>query len=100
LLSQGGAAAVATPLMGPISHAVVSTLGDTVLVEVGMHTGFELSTKAANSVIGDKMADKLSGPVLRSWRSFTGADGPGWATTGVKSVSITLRYKGVPSDAA
>jgi hypothetical protein len=98
--SQGGAAAVATPLMGPISDVVVSTLGDSVLVDVGMHTGFELSAKAANSAVGDKVTDKLSGPALRSWRSFTGNGTPGWATTGVKNVSITLMYKGIPSDAA
>ena len=39
--------------MGPVSDAVVSTFGDTILVEMGMHVGFELTAKVANDLVLD-----------------------------------------------
>jgi hypothetical protein len=36
---------------------VVSTLGDGVLIEVGLHTSFELSTKATDAIVWDKVAE-------------------------------------------
>ncbi len=82
-------AAVAAPVMGPVSDVVVSTLGDTILVEVGMHVGFDLITKAANDLIIDG-AIKKAFPI-HSRRL---------ETTGVKTMTITLKYKHVPEDAS
>lgn len=82
-------AAVAAPVMGPVSDVVVSTLGDTILVEVGMHVGFDLTTKAANDLIFDG-AIKKAFPI-HSRRL---------ETTGVKTMTITLKYKHVPEDAS
>ncbi|OJT02818.1 hypothetical protein TRAPUB_6674 [Trametes pubescens] len=89
IAATGGMAAVAAPVMGPVSDVVVSTLGDTILVEVGMHVGFDLTTKAANDLIIDG-AIKKAFPI-HSRRL---------ETTGVKTMTITLKYKHVPEDAS
>ncbi|KAG6889654.1 hypothetical protein C0995_015770 [Termitomyces sp. Mi166 len=86
---QGGVAAVAAPVMGPISDVIVSTFGDTILVELGMHTGFELSTKAVNDLIFDKPVDALI-PIHSECLE----------TTGVKELTITLKYRHLMDDAA
>ena len=52
-------AAVAAPVMGPVSDAIVTSLGDSILVEIGMHAGFELTTKLANDLVIDKSIDHI-----------------------------------------
>ncbi|OSD08181.1 hypothetical protein PYCCODRAFT_1430340 [Trametes coccinea BRFM310] len=89
IAATGGVAAVAAPVMGPVSDAVVSTLGDTILVEMGMHVGFDLTTKAANDLIFDGAIKQVV--PIHSRRL---------ATTGVKTMTITLKYKHVPEDAS
>lgn len=75
--------------MGPVSDVVVSTFGDTILVEMGMHVGFDLTAKAANDLVFDG-AIKTVVPIHSSRL----------ATTGVKTITITLKYKHVPEDAS
>lgn len=88
-VAQGGVAAVAAPVMGPVSDMVVSTFGDTILVEMGMHVGFDLTAKAANDLVFDG-AIKTFVPIHSSRLE----------TTGVKTMTITLKYKHVPEDAS
>ncbi len=88
-LLQGGVAAVAAPVMGPVSDAIVSTLGDTILVEMGMHVGFDLTAKAANDLILDKAIKEVF--PIHSKRL---------ETTSVKTMLITLKYKHTIEDAA
>jgi hypothetical protein len=75
--------------MGPISDVVLSSLGDTILVEIGLHTGFELSAKAANDLVFDHTAKKLI--PIHSERLETHA---------IKVLLITLSYKHTMGDAA
>ncbi|KAI0360524.1 hypothetical protein OH77DRAFT_1445395 [Trametes cingulata] len=89
IAATGGMAAVAAPVMGPVSDVVVSTLGDTILVEMGMHVGFDLTTKAANDLIFDGAIKQVF--PIHSRRL---------ETTGVKTMTITLKYKHVPEDAS
>lgn len=80
---------MAAPVMGPVSDAIVSSLGDTILVEVGTHLGFELTTKVANDLILDKAIKKIV--PIHSDRL---------ATTSVKELLITLTYKHTIEDAS
>lgn len=82
-------AAVAAPVMGPVSDAVISTLGDSILVELGLHAGFEISTKIANDLIIDKSIKRAI--PIHSKRL---------ETTGIKVLLITLKYKHTVEDAA
>lgn len=75
--------------MGPVSDVVVGTLGDTILVEIGLHAGFEMTTKVANDLIFDGAVKKMV--PIHSGRL---------ETTGVKVLLITLKYKHTMSDAA
>lgn len=81
--------AIAAPVMGPISDAVVSSFGDTILVEIGLHTGFELTTKAANDLVLEHTI-KHAIPVHSSRLE----------TTSVKTLTITLKYKHTVEDAS
>ncbi|KAI0746945.1 hypothetical protein C8Q80DRAFT_1178487 [Daedaleopsis nitida] len=89
IAATGGVAAVAAPVMGPVSDVVVSTFGETILVEMGMHVGFDLTAKAANDLVFDG-AIKTFVPIHSSRLE----------TTGVKTMTITLKYKHVPEDAS
>ena len=75
--------------MGPVSDAVVGSFGDTLLVEIGLHSGFEVSTKVANDLILDHTIKHIipspSGRV---------------ETTGVKTLLVTLKYKHTIEDAS
>ena len=82
-------AAVAAPVMGPVSDAIVTTLGDSILVEIGVHTGFELTTKLANDLVIDKAVNHII--PIHSDRL---------QTTGIKELLITLKYKHTIEDAA
>lgn len=75
--------------MGPVSDAVVSTFGDTILVEMGMHVGFDLTAKVANDLVLDGAIKQVV--PIHSTRL---------ETTGVKTMTITLKYKHVPEDAS
>ncbi|KAF9446574.1 hypothetical protein P691DRAFT_732953 [Macrolepiota fuliginosa MF-IS2] len=89
IAATGGMAAVAAPAMGPISDIVVTSLGDSILVELGFHAGFELSTKAANDLVFEHTANKLI--PIHSERL---------ETTAVKVLLITLKYRHTMEDAA
>ena len=80
---------MAAPVMGPISDAIVATLGDTILVELGMHAGFEATTKLANDLVLDKAINAVI-PI----HSAT------FETTGIKEILITLKYKQTMTDAS
>lgn len=82
-------AAVAAPVMGPVSDVIVGTLGDSILVEIGVHTGFELTTKLANDLVIDKTIKHMI--PIHSKRL---------ETTGIKELLITLKYKHTIEDAA
>lgn len=82
-------AAVAAPVMGPVSDAIVSTVGDSILVEMGMHTGFDLTMKLADDLVFEKPIDEMV--PLHSRRL---------ETTGVKTMLITLKYKHTVEDAS
>lgn len=75
--------------MGPVSDTIVSTFGDTILVEMGMHVGFDLTAKAANDLVFDGAIKQIV-PIHSSRLE----------TTGVKTMTITLKYKHVPEDAS
>lgn len=49
IAGTGGTAAVAAPVMGPVSDALISSVGDSIVVEIGLHTGFDLGTKVLYS---------------------------------------------------
>ncbi|KAH7910350.1 hypothetical protein BJ138DRAFT_1153138 [Hygrophoropsis aurantiaca] len=89
IMATGGVAAIAAPVMGPVSDAMMSTVGDSILLEMGLHTGFELSTKAADDLILDGAIKKVV--PLHSNRL---------ETTGVKTMTITLSYKHTIEDAS
>ncbi|KAJ3747832.1 hypothetical protein DFH05DRAFT_1391631 [Lentinula detonsa] len=89
IAATGGFAAIASPVMGPVSDLVVSSFGDTILVELGLHAGFDLTTKAANDLIiehGIKHAIPIHSSRLE--------------TTHVKVLLITLKFKHTMEDAA
>jgi len=75
--------------MGPVADVVVTSFGDTILVELGMHAGFDLTTKVANDLVFKKPLNKLL--PIHSRRL---------ETTGVKVLLITLKHKHTMSDAA
>lgn len=88
-VSKGGVAAVAAPVMGPISDLVVSSVGDSILVEIGLHTGFEVTAKMANDLVIDK-------PI----KHYIPVHSKRLETTGVKVLLITLKYKHTFEDAS
>ncbi|KAH8116134.1 hypothetical protein DFH11DRAFT_1832287 [Phellopilus nigrolimitatus] len=89
IAGTGGAAAVAAPVMGPVSDIVLDTLGSSLLVEVGMHAGFAASTELANDlVISHGITHALPPPSARL------------ATTHVKTLLATLKYRHTLGDAA
>ncbi|KAF8156714.1 hypothetical protein B0H34DRAFT_710311 [Crassisporium funariophilum] len=89
IAATGGMAAVAAPVMGPVSDVFVTSFGDTILVELGLHAGYDLTTKVANDLVFDKTIKKLV-PIHSSRLE----------TTGVKVLLITLKYKHTMTDAA
>ncbi|TFY79668.1 hypothetical protein EWM64_g4345 [Hericium alpestre] len=75
--------------MGPVSDAILSTVGDSILVEVGMHAGFKLSMDATNDLVFEK-------PL----KAVTPAYDKMLETTSVKTILITLKYKHTREDAS
>jgi hypothetical protein len=68
---------------------VFASFGDTILVEIGLHTGFELTTKAANDLLIEKPI-KHAIPIHSKRLE----------TTGIKELTITLKFKHTVEDAA
>jgi hypothetical protein len=103
-------AAVAAPAMGPVSDIIIGTIGDSLVVEMGMNVGFGVSAKLA-----DDLVRTLSAACAVFERELTLADvqiiGHGvnkiipihskrLETTGIKTMLITLKYKHIQEDAA
>ncbi|TFK28582.1 hypothetical protein FA15DRAFT_665299 [Coprinopsis marcescibilis] len=82
IAATGGMAAVAAPVMVPVSEAAVATFGSTIIVEMGLSAGFSLTTKVANDLVFSKPINKLV--PIHSARL---------QTTGVKVLTITLKNK-------
>lgn len=82
-------AAVAAPVMGPVADAVVSTVGDSILVEIGFSAGFHGATALANDLVIEK---PLKAIIPKHSKVLE--------TTSVKSILITLKYKQTITDAA
>ncbi|THU94709.1 hypothetical protein K435DRAFT_899357 [Dendrothele bispora CBS 962.96] len=89
IAATGGFAAVASPVMGPVSDLVVSSFGDTILVELGLHAGFDLTTKAANDLV-----------IEHSIKHAIPIHSKRLETTHVKVLLITLKFKSTVEDAA
>ncbi|KAA1473059.1 hypothetical protein DENSPDRAFT_839482 [Dentipellis sp. KUC8613] len=89
IAATGGMAAVAAPVMGPVSDVIVNAVGDSILVEVGMHAGFKLSVEAANDLVFDKPIKKIIPAYDKMLES-----------THVKTILITLKYKHTLEDAS
>ncbi|TFK47589.1 hypothetical protein OE88DRAFT_1665816 [Heliocybe sulcata] len=88
-VATGGTAAIATPVMGPISDVVTSSIADSILVEVGLNAGFDLATTAADDLVFGDTTDLLL-PVHSKRLE----------TTNVKELLITLKYKHTVTDAS
>ncbi|KAJ7136122.1 hypothetical protein C8R44DRAFT_769733 [Mycena epipterygia] len=89
IAATGGMAVVAAPVFGPVSAEVISMFGDTVLVEVGLHAGFSLTATAANDLL-------IEHPI----KAIIPIYSKRLETTGVKELTITLKYKMTVTDAA
>ncbi|KAJ7442488.1 hypothetical protein B0H11DRAFT_2093882 [Mycena galericulata] len=87
--ATGGMAIVAAPVLGPISAEVISLFGDTVLVEMGLHAGFELTAAAANDLV-------IEAPL----KAVIPIHSKRLESTAVKELQITLKYKITMTDAA
>lgn len=72
-----------------MSDLVVTSLGDGILVELGLNAGFGLGTKAANDLVFSK-------PIKHIVPIHSGR----LETTAVKVLLITLKYKHTMTDAA
>ncbi|KZT33170.1 hypothetical protein SISSUDRAFT_1054563 [Sistotremastrum suecicum HHB10207 ss-3] len=89
IAGTGGMAAVAAPVMGPVSDAVVSSFGDTIVVEMGLHAGFDVGSKIADDLIIEK-----------SIKAVIPTHSSRLHTTSVKTLLVTLKYKHTMSDAS
>lgn len=88
-LTHGPVLAFVLFRMGPVSDVMVSSLGDSILVELGMHAGFDLATSLANDMVYKKPLNYVL-PIHSSRLE----------TTGVKVLLITLKHKHIVGDAA
>lgn len=75
--------------MGPVSDVVVNSLGESIMVELGMHVGFDMATSLANDLVIHKPLSYVL-PIHSSRLE----------TTAVKVLLITLKYKHIIGDAA
>ncbi|KAJ7770612.1 hypothetical protein B0H16DRAFT_1306738 [Mycena metata] len=90
IAATGGMAVVAAPVVfGGIGAEVFGMFGDTLLVELGLHAGFELTTAAANDLL-------IESPIKHAIPIHSKR----LDTTGVKILLITLKYKMTMTDAA
>lgn len=79
---------MASPVMGPVSDAVVDSFGDSILVEIGLIVGYDASTKVMNDLV-----------VEHTIKHVIPAPSARLETTGVKRLLITLKYKHTLTDA-
>ncbi|CAK5272136.1 unnamed protein product [Mycena citricolor] len=86
--ATGGMAVVAAPVLGSVGTEVISVFGDTILVEIGLHAGFEMTAAAADELVSEPIKKIIP---IHSKRL---------ETTGVKELLITLKYKMTMTDAA
>jgi len=89
IAATGGTAAIAAPVLGPASDILVSSLGDTIIVEMGVHAGFELGIKAADDLVIEHPLERLI--PSKDKRLMT---------TAIKTMTITLKHKHTVTDAA
>ncbi|KAJ7151072.1 hypothetical protein C8R46DRAFT_492924 [Mycena filopes] len=89
IAATGGMAVVAAPIFGGVGAEVLSMFGDTIIVELGLHAGFSLTTAAANDLLIEHPMKALM--PIHSKRL---------ETTAVKVLLITLKYKMTMTDAA
>jgi len=75
--------------MSPVGDVIVATLGDTIIVEMGLHAGFQLAVEGTNEIFIDKPIHHLM--PSNDNRLFT---------TGIKELTITLTYKHTMMDAS
>jgi len=79
------------PVAAEVADDVVSSFGDTILVELGLYAGHGLGhliAKAADELVPDKLLEKIL-PIHSSRLE----------TTSTKDLLITLRHKHTMSDA-
>ncbi|KAF8189967.1 hypothetical protein K438DRAFT_938162 [Mycena galopus ATCC 62051] len=88
IVATGGMAVIAAPVLAPIAGEVLSTFGDTILVELGLHAGFSLATNAANDLV-------IESPI----KAIVPIHSKRLETTAVKEILITLRFKITMMDA-
>ncbi|EJD54780.1 hypothetical protein AURDEDRAFT_110266 [Auricularia subglabra TFB-10046 SS5] len=89
IVATGGTAAIAAPVLAPVANEIVATVGDSIVVELGIYAGFEVTTKLANDLVIGK-AIKCAIPPHSAVL----------VTTAVKTLLITLKYKHTMTDAA
>ncbi|KZV99552.1 hypothetical protein EXIGLDRAFT_724583 [Exidia glandulosa HHB12029] len=89
IVATGGTASIAAPVLGPVANEFVATVGDSIVVQLGVHAGFEVTTKIADDLTIGKVV-KHSIP----------AHSAVLVTTAVKTLLITLKYKHTMTDAS
>jgi hypothetical protein len=82
-------ASVAAPVMSPVTDIVMTSLGSSIIVQLGAHAGFEAATKLANDLVFDK---PLKAVIPTHSKSLE--------TTAAKVLLITLKFKNLREDAA
>ncbi|EJD05607.1 uncharacterized protein FOMMEDRAFT_103735 [Fomitiporia mediterranea MF3/22] len=88
IAGTGGVAAVAAPVMGPVSDIVVDTVGTSLLVDITLNVGFSASTKLANDLL-----------IEHTIKHIIPAPSSQLQTTGLKQLLVTLKYKHTLEDA-
>ncbi|KIY70863.1 hypothetical protein CYLTODRAFT_391427 [Cylindrobasidium torrendii FP15055 ss-10] len=89
IVATGGTASIVSPAMGPVSDLVIGSVGDSILVEIGLHEGFVATTKLANDLVFDKTA-----------KAIIPTHSKRLETTSVKELTITLKFHHTIDDAA
>ncbi|KZV76605.1 hypothetical protein PENSPDRAFT_569316 [Peniophora sp. CONT] len=79
--ATGGTAAIAAPAVGPLADVFVSSVGDSIAIELGAHASFKLATEFGNDMLFEKPIKLMTkhNNVLQ--------------TTDVKEILITMKYK-------
>ncbi|KAJ7637051.1 hypothetical protein FB45DRAFT_789284 [Roridomyces roridus] len=89
VVATGGAGIIAAPVLSQISAEVFSVLGDTILVELGLHAGFKLGTMAVNDLL-----------IEHPLKAIIPIHSERLESTAVKVLQITLKYRGTMTDAS
>jgi hypothetical protein len=75
--------------MGPVADTAMATLGDSIVVEMGVHAGFDMAAHAADDLF-------IEGPI----KQLIPIHSKVLETTGVKTLTITLKFLITVEDAA